>query len=739
MARFFSGICFELKLILILIFSGYYVFAISSDDSSELWLSYDKSPTSARLIAWVGNLTDIIWGAATSDRQFTKYKSQISGKIFLTQGGRYFVEVLHKQSSANDHLLVSWKIPGLKNFSYITSSRISQYIHPHIQHKLDVVQYSQHIPHTPATLKLGIDPKSFQMKHHTATKKFGTMNKMLPTKSVAPAIYPTCSAMHSPSYLVKFNLTRYQGVYLVHETAVYPNDDTDLPHMEQYRPCDEKRDVDSHGQKLPVSWYAVDEEIEPTENDKWGFKTVPEEVNSSVTTDVQFIGRKMLAMSLPVVRSNQKEFPRFKDQTLYRRSQATPRGLAHGKAQKDLAAYGLPGKGKEGNGDNGGVEDKIRIKDKGGVENKGGIGDRGGIGGRHGIEGKGSIAIESRQGILQKHSRKKHRQQGRNLQPDLNLKAGNKPKEQKDNSVASNMSQVETNITPLPVPLTRLPAGFKNTSTGGNQMFETGRSGRYIVSSNRRKKKDFLKDEPKNKVLGHLKDSLSKTAKARDEKERRKSIYLHNSNTQRSAYSSNEQNTTNDNLGNVKSPGKSVYKKIDNKEKQNLHQQVKGDGGNSRRNAKDATGDEGSEKTGGSLNSRDSKDTVRLKRTNGSRKTRHRQQDDSDKPDNEQLNNIVYSQNRRLTGKGGSNTDWTVGVPRIRRLKKSGLWDLVKKYAKEKNLVFTRKTWNYVAWKYLHYHNPRSEKVVEFVYKQNPVKCRIDGNLLLNKDVRTHW
>ena len=37
--------------------SGQFVFALSSDDNSELWLSTDDSPLNLQLLAWVGQVS----------------------------------------------------------------------------------------------------------------------------------------------------------------------------------------------------------------------------------------------------------------------------------------------------------------------------------------------------------------------------------------------------------------------------------------------------------------------------------------------------------------------------------------------------------------------------------------------------------------------------------------------------------------------------------------------------------
>lgn len=42
------------------LYAGDFQFAVSSDDNSELWLSSDDSPLNARLMAYVGKVSDLI-------------------------------------------------------------------------------------------------------------------------------------------------------------------------------------------------------------------------------------------------------------------------------------------------------------------------------------------------------------------------------------------------------------------------------------------------------------------------------------------------------------------------------------------------------------------------------------------------------------------------------------------------------------------------------------------------------
>ncbi|KAK2842211.1 hypothetical protein Q5P01_012411 [Channa striata] len=68
---------------------GEFVFALSSDDNSELWLSTDDLPLNVQLLAWVGK-TGREW---TVPGEFEKYASQTSRPVWLSAQRKYFLKL----------------------------------------------------------------------------------------------------------------------------------------------------------------------------------------------------------------------------------------------------------------------------------------------------------------------------------------------------------------------------------------------------------------------------------------------------------------------------------------------------------------------------------------------------------------------------------------------------------------------------------------------------------------------
>lgn len=101
--------------------TGDYTFYISSDDSSQLWLSTDDQPANKALIASVAG-----WAPVDS---FTKFATQVSVPVTLTAGKAYYFEILHKEGTVSDHITVDWSGPGIAQ-QVIGSKYISTYPAP---------------------------------------------------------------------------------------------------------------------------------------------------------------------------------------------------------------------------------------------------------------------------------------------------------------------------------------------------------------------------------------------------------------------------------------------------------------------------------------------------------------------------------------------------------------------------------------------------------------------------------
>uniref|UniRef100_A0A667YTI9 Beta-1,4-N-acetylgalactosaminyltransferase n=1 Tax=Myripristis murdjan TaxID=586833 RepID=A0A667YTI9_9TELE len=203
---------------------GEFVFAVSSDDNSEFWLSQDDSPLNLELLAWVGK-TGTEW---TAPGEYDKYGSQTSRPVWLSAQRKYFFEIIHKQNDrGTDHVAVSIR------FMVIDSKHISLYINESTLLMSNVA----HIPQTAAS-------HTHTPRKHPCAKVDMLREDPRDTFYHVPLInnrflqgvLPDCS--YKPSYIIKgFPLMRYQGLQFVHLTYIYPNDYTRLTHMETENSC----------------------------------------------------------------------------------------------------------------------------------------------------------------------------------------------------------------------------------------------------------------------------------------------------------------------------------------------------------------------------------------------------------------------------------------------------------------------------------------------------------------------
>lgn len=84
--------------------TGTYVFTVTSDDASIIYLSLNADPVHKQPIADVPGYT----GPA----EFNAYSSQVSEEIELQAGVYYYIEALHKQGFGGDHFTLWWQLDG---------------------------------------------------------------------------------------------------------------------------------------------------------------------------------------------------------------------------------------------------------------------------------------------------------------------------------------------------------------------------------------------------------------------------------------------------------------------------------------------------------------------------------------------------------------------------------------------------------------------------------------------------
>lgn len=101
--------------------SGNYRFWIASDNSSELWLSSDATPSKARKIASIQRFEYV------NPDEWSRYPSQRSEVIQLKGGETYYIEALQEQSEGGDNLSVGWQdlTRGKQNISVIDGRHLS--------------------------------------------------------------------------------------------------------------------------------------------------------------------------------------------------------------------------------------------------------------------------------------------------------------------------------------------------------------------------------------------------------------------------------------------------------------------------------------------------------------------------------------------------------------------------------------------------------------------------------------
>ena len=191
--------------------SDSYLFGIASDDSSELWLSPSEDPRDKQLIARVFKRHSIAW---TKVSQLDKYSDQVSKTaVKLERGKKYYIEILHKQIRGAGFVQVFWKksVDDL-NFNVISADHLSTYS------KASAVVRKDAIP----TVLYNRFQNSLQIKSANGTKNDYYKFYSLPFISIEKFL-PSCDYKTT-----RQKVTRFQGIKLVTNSHVFPEDDTTM-------------------------------------------------------------------------------------------------------------------------------------------------------------------------------------------------------------------------------------------------------------------------------------------------------------------------------------------------------------------------------------------------------------------------------------------------------------------------------------------------------------------------------
>ena len=186
--------------------NGSYRFAIASDGSSELWFSPSENPEGKQLIASVSVEGATGW---PTKNELNKYPNQISRDIELREGGRYYIEVIHKQGEGDGFVQVFWSTPGVTDFKLICS----EYLSPC------------------SAADFAVSPKQDAMNQllanrlaisQAAWKKYSRFFTLPLISEVG--YLPQCK--YKSSFIPKDKLDNDNGLFLVYLSNVFPQDDT---------------------------------------------------------------------------------------------------------------------------------------------------------------------------------------------------------------------------------------------------------------------------------------------------------------------------------------------------------------------------------------------------------------------------------------------------------------------------------------------------------------------------------
>ena len=202
--------------------TGLYRFAISSDDCSELWLSYDHDPRHSEKIAYLGYYGQNMMKLWASPGEFTKDQNQQSLLTRLIQGKPYYMEILHVNSAGDDHVQVSWLVPGNVEYEVISSNCMAAFI---IDPEDKIVAETYH-----PKFALPMHNEHLVTTEYSRNDREGFLKLPFFPAKFFEGTFSSCE--YAPSFAVPHEVKRYMGVYEVRQLSIYPNDQTDVMNVD---------------------------------------------------------------------------------------------------------------------------------------------------------------------------------------------------------------------------------------------------------------------------------------------------------------------------------------------------------------------------------------------------------------------------------------------------------------------------------------------------------------------------
>lgn len=242
--------------------SGFYKFAVASDDTSEVWLSKDHHPKNLRKIACLGCIdpADIPQRfpppappVFAADSSFSVHPRQVSSPIRLEAYKPYYIEVYHKEGTEADYVNVNWQLPYSSEMSGIPRNQftMAKFIPSRKGGKVNPKE-------VPPPLK-GPFPSAAMQR----PMKVPYVGNDVVDYVVLPDVLPSCN--YTPAYISVHNVERYTGFKEVLASLNYPDDHTwhkNGRHESEGNPIIDEADVT----------YVVDNYIQALEKSKYGKK-----------------------------------------------------------------------------------------------------------------------------------------------------------------------------------------------------------------------------------------------------------------------------------------------------------------------------------------------------------------------------------------------------------------------------------------------------------------------------------